>query len=219
MGPNDPGSWCTGLPQEFPFAGEPCTPGAVKLAKLAADNQTKFGGLSAYLVTVSVDYQKTDLGLLRDPDVAICFRMTSETKVPLPWPKRCVYLRPIPAQTQTPLQVFVDGSPVDAAKVLTAYLGNRMDIPGSEQGYDLKLEVRVTSYSSSLPVVIDYNVLGKDSFAELPGADWTGPTTCMATGLPYGPCGKWNRTIVYRPTSELLEKKMMVRVLNDESQH
>jgi hypothetical protein len=94
-----------------------------------------------------------------------------------------------------------------------------MDIPGSEQGYDLKLEVRVFSHSASLPVVIEYNVLGKDSFAELPGADWTGPTTCMATGLPYGPCWEWNRTIVYRPTSELLEKKMMVRVLNEESQH
>jgi hypothetical protein len=216
MGPNDPGSWCTGLPQEFPFAGERCTPGAVKLAKLAADNQTKFGGLSAYLVTVSVDYQKKDLGLLRDPDVAICFRMTSKTEVPLPWPKRCVYLRPIPAQTP---RVFVDGSLVGADKVLTAYMGNRMDIPGSEQGYDLKLEVRVFSHSASLPVVIEYNVLGKDSFAELPGADWTGPTTCMATGLPYGPCWEWNRTIVYRPTSELLEKKMMVRVLNEESQH
>jgi len=133
--------------------------------------------------------------------------MTSETKVPLPWPKRCVYLRPIPDEQP---RVFVDGSQVTADKILTAYMGNRMDIPGSEQGYDLKLEVRVTSSSAALPVVIDYNVLDKHSFAELPGADWTGPTTCIATGLPYGPCEEWTRTIVYRPTSELLEKKMMV---------
>lgn len=194
--------WCTGLPDHPLFQGEDCQPGEHK-------RLTKIGGLTAYLVSVTTDLTTKDSGQMRDPKSRVCFHATDIDLNANPprnqtGAQRCVYLRAITA-TQFP-KIYVGGEEAQASNAIVAYVGNSNSVPVSEQGYDLHLEVRAVSLSTALNVEIATRTLGGRVFAELPGQQWSGPTTCMATGLTVGPCSEWNRTLIYRPTAVQTEK-------------
>ena len=200
------GSWCSALPIHPLFAGQSCAPGAVK-------RTNKMGGLSAYLVTVSTDLTTADSGEMRDSKSRVCFSATDIDLAANP-PRnmtgatRCVYLRAI-TRTQFP-KIFMGGSEVPSTDAMVAFVGNSEDLSITEQGYDLRLEVRAVSLAANLKVDIEPSTFGGRVFAELPGQRWAGPTTCLATGSTHGPCEVWTRTLIYRPTAVQIQKEFKI---------
>jgi len=206
------GGWCTGLPEHPLFAGEQCTPGAVRRTTAGG----RLGGFAAYLVTVAADTVTKDSGQMRDPKSSICFRATKVNVgagTNVTGALRCVYLRAISRPDYPKIYVGdVNALGASGSNAIVAYVGNMHDVPPSEQGYDSLLEVRVTSMSTAMQVVIESATLGGQVFAELPGQRWLGQTTCMATGKTHGPCDMWNRTLMYRPTAVQANRRFNINV-------
>jgi hypothetical protein len=112
------------------------------------------------------------------------------------------------------------GNQTVGSEVIRAFVGNRNDVPPTEQGYELRVEVRasmpgatLSSPGSLLPLVIESRTIG-ESAAELPGQRWLGPTVCMETGSTEvssggtaGPCKTWHRVLAWSPSTVLKNRK------------
>ena len=207
------GSWCTGLPDHPMFAGEACQPGHSRRS-----GSGKVGGVAAYLVSATTTAGLKDSGAMRDPGSSICYwaRSLSNNTAGA---QRCVYLRAISLADGAGPAVYV-GNQTVGSEVIRAFVGNRNDVPPTEQGYELRVEVRasmpgatLSSPGSLLPLVIESRTIG-ESAAELPGQRWLGPTVCMETGSTEvssggttGPCKTWHRVLAWSPSTVLKNRK------------
>lgn len=207
-------SWCTGLPDHPMFAGERCRPGHYR----RETGSGKVGGMAAYLVTATTKAGLKDSGAMRDHGSRICYQARSPS-TNTTGARRCVYLRAISLADGAGPAVYV-GNQLVGSDVIRAFVGNRNDLPPTEQGYELRVEVRadmpgatLSSPGSLLPLVIESRTIG-ESAAELPGQRWLGPTVCMETGSTQvssggtaGPCKTWRRVLAWSPSTVLKNRK------------
>ena len=210
------GSWCTGLPDHPMFkvqdtlGQQACQPGHSR--------RSDVGGLAAYLVTVTTTAGLQDSGAMRDPGSSICYRARSPS-TNTTGAMRCVYLRTISLSDGAEPAVYV-GNQTVGSNIMRAFVGNGDELPPTEQGYELRVEVRASmpgatpsSPGSLLPLVIESRTIG-ESAAELPGQRWLGPTVCMETGstevrpgATAGPCKTWHRVLSWSPSIVLKNRR------------